>query len=76
MKWQPRRWRARSPKPFENTRESGKCVEFLIRGQEGKQFFHAPIYRPEHGDVALPDLPGLGLVLDESKIERRDSVEF
>lgn len=47
-------------------------VEYLIRAQEGKQFFHKPIYRPENGALALPTLPGLGLILDESKIEGRD----
>ena len=51
-------------------------VEFLIRGQEGKQYFHTPIYRPENGSVGLPDLPGLGLVLDEAKIESREPVAF
>jgi L-alanine-DL-glutamate epimerase-like enolase superfamily enzyme len=39
-----------------------------------KQFFQHTIYRPENGSVALPDLPGLGLALDESKIERREMV--
>ena len=51
-------------------------VEFLIQGQEGKQFFHKPIYRPENGEVKLPDLPGLGLVLDEEKIEAREEIRF
>ena len=51
-------------------------VEFLIRGQETKQFFHDPIYRPKDGDVRVPDLPGLGLILDESKIESRESLTF
>lgn len=51
-------------------------VEFLIRAQENKQFFHKPIYRPENGAITLPDLPGLGLVLDESKITRHEQVSF
>lgn len=51
-------------------------VEFLIREQETKQFFHDPIYRPEGGDVSVPDLPGLGIVLDETKIEGREEVTF
>jgi L-alanine-DL-glutamate epimerase-like enolase superfamily enzyme len=46
-------------------------VEYLIRHQENKQFFHKPIYRPENGMISLPELPGLGIVLDESKIEER-----
>ncbi len=51
-------------------------VEFLIQSQETKQFFHKPIYRPEGGDIRLPDLPGLGLVIDEGKVETRTNVEF
>jgi L-rhamnonate dehydratase len=51
-------------------------VEFLIRGQESKQFFHSPIYRPENGDVKVPDIPGLGLLLDEEKIESREEVTY
>ncbi len=47
-------------------------VEFLLRYQEVKQFFQTTVYRPENGVVALPELPGLGLVLDEAKIERRE----
>jgi len=49
-------------------------VEFLLRYQEAKQFFHAPIYRPENGVVTLPTLPGLGLVLDDAKIEKREVI--
>lgn len=49
-------------------------VEFLLRYQESKQFFHSQIYRPENGSVVLPTLPGLGLVLDEAKIEQRESI--
>jgi L-alanine-DL-glutamate epimerase-like enolase superfamily enzyme len=47
-------------------------VEYLLRYQEHKQFFHTPIYRPANGAVALPDLPGLGIVLDEAKIDGRE----
>jgi L-alanine-DL-glutamate epimerase-like enolase superfamily enzyme len=49
-------------------------VEYLLRYQEHKQFFHAPIYRPSSGALALPDLPGLGIVLDETKIEGREEL--
>jgi L-rhamnonate dehydratase len=51
-------------------------VEFLIQYQETKQFFHKPIYRPEEGVVALPELPGLGLVLDEEKVESRQLLGY
>jgi len=47
-------------------------VEFLVRYQEVKQFFQTIIYRPVEGAVTLPTLPGLGMVLDESKIEKRE----
>ena len=46
-------------------------VEYLIRNQPGKQNFHRTIYEPQNGQVMLPSDPGLGLELDESKIERR-----
>ena len=49
-------------------------VEYLVRYQEHKQFFHAPIYRPAGGAVSLPELPGLGLVLDEAKIDGREEL--
>lgn len=47
-------------------------VEYLIRYQEHKQFFHAPVLRPAHGMVPLPEAPGLGIVLDERAIEQRE----
>lgn len=46
-------------------------VEYLIRYQETKQFFHTPIVRPQAGLVRPPELPGLGIVLDEAKIDER-----
>lgn len=49
-------------------------VEYLIRHQESKQFFHKPIYQPEAGSMKLPELPGLGLVLDESRIDQREAL--
>ncbi len=51
-------------------------VEFLVYHQPGKQYFHSPIYEPHNGQVTLPDLPGLGLVLDESKIETRRDLHY
>jgi L-alanine-DL-glutamate epimerase-like enolase superfamily enzyme len=47
-------------------------VEYLFDHLENMQFFHEQVYRPVNGKLALPDLPGLGLVLDESKIESRE----
>jgi L-rhamnonate dehydratase len=51
-------------------------VEYLVRYQESKQFFHAPIYRPSDGAVSLPELAGLGVVLDEAKITAREAITF
>jgi L-alanine-DL-glutamate epimerase-like enolase superfamily enzyme len=46
-------------------------VEYLVRNQPGKQNFHRTLYEPENGQVALPSAVGLGLELDDDKIERR-----
>jgi L-rhamnonate dehydratase len=51
-------------------------VEYLVQHQPQKQFFHRPAYEPENGEIKLPELPGLGLVLDEEKIEERKEVRF
>jgi len=51
-------------------------VEYLIRHQAEKQYFHKPIYVPENGAVKLPELPGLGIVLEREKIETREIVSF
>lgn len=51
-------------------------VEFLVYHQPTKQHFHSPRYGPENGEIRLPDLPGLGLVLDESKIEQRTTLQY
>ena len=51
-------------------------VEYLITKQPIKQFFHGPVYAPDNGRVALPEMPGLGLALDEEKIERREIIQF
>jgi L-rhamnonate dehydratase len=51
-------------------------VEYLVRYQEAKQFFHAPIYRPVNGVVELPELPGLGMVFDQAKFEAQEMLDF
>ncbi|MCB0141861.1 MAG: hypothetical protein KDE50_18300 [Caldilineaceae bacterium] len=51
-------------------------VEYLLRHQPAKQYFHTYIYEPKHGNVKLPDLPGLGIVLDEDKITARDVLQY
>ena len=50
-------------------------VEYLIRHQVRKQYFHDPIYRPEDGEIALPTLPGLGIVLDDRRIDSRRDIQ-
>ncbi|NJN82259.1 MAG: hypothetical protein HC802_08260 [Caldilineaceae bacterium] len=49
-------------------------VEYLLRYQPVKQFFHTPAYAPVQGEVAMPELPGLGFALDEAKIEKREEL--
>ena len=51
-------------------------VEYLYATQPLKQYFHKPAYVPEDGVVQLPELPGLGLVLDEAKIEERRQIRL
>lgn len=46
-------------------------AEFLVRNQPGAQHFHTRFMRPEGGSIALPDVPGLGLEIDDSKLESR-----
>ncbi|MGN6696839.1 MAG: enolase C-terminal domain-like protein [Thermomicrobiales bacterium] len=45
-------------------------AEYLVRSQPSAQRFHTRQLRPEHGSFALPDAPGLGIEIDESKVER------
>jgi L-alanine-DL-glutamate epimerase-like enolase superfamily enzyme len=51
-------------------------VEYLIQHQAGKQYFHTPFYQPEQGAIKLPELPGLGYTLDESRIEAKNALTF
>ena len=50
-------------------------VEYLVRHQEHKQFFHTPFFAPRNGQIEVPSLPGLGMVFDEHKIEARTRVQ-
>ncbi|MCE2489585.1 MAG: mandelate racemase/muconate lactonizing protein [Anaerolineae bacterium] len=51
-------------------------VEYLVYHQPPKQHFQTTQYEPQEGHLALPESPGLGLVLDESKIESREELTF
>ena len=46
-------------------------AEFLLRANVSKQHFRKHRIWPERGSVALPQEPGLGLAIDESKVEKR-----
>jgi L-alanine-DL-glutamate epimerase-like enolase superfamily enzyme len=46
-------------------------AEYLIVYQPTKQHFHTTMMQPAGGVIALPTAPGLGLDLDEGKIDRR-----
>jgi len=46
-------------------------AEFLLRPQVGKQALHANQAWPEGGSIPLPAAPGLGVVLDEARIDTR-----
>lgn len=51
-------------------------VEFLLVYLEQKQWFHQERITPVHGQVALPQRPGVGIALDESRILRRREVSW
>ena len=51
-------------------------VEYLVRIQERNQFFHRTIHRPVDGMLELPAEPGLGLDLDDSKVDDRRELSF
>jgi L-rhamnonate dehydratase len=44
-------------------------LEYLIKWNEIHQFFLATPLKPEHGVVRVPETPGLGMQLDNAKIE-------
>jgi L-alanine-DL-glutamate epimerase-like enolase superfamily enzyme len=46
-------------------------LEYLVKWNEIHQFFLAAPLKPKNGVVALPDSPGMGMELDEAKIEQR-----
>ena len=46
-------------------------AEFLLRSQPAAQHFHRRPVRPEGGSIALPQAPGLGLEIDDAKVEAR-----
>ena len=51
-------------------------LEFLIVHNPSKQWFHRDQYFPERGMMRLPDAPGLGIILDEGRIESRTPLSW
>jgi L-alanine-DL-glutamate epimerase-like enolase superfamily enzyme len=49
-------------------------AEFLLRAQVGKQHFLREYMQPEGGSIALPSAPGLGLAIDDAKVDRRETI--
>ena len=47
-----------------------------MKWNEVHQFFLRSQIRPVNGMVAVPDEPGLGMTLDESKIETRRELHW
>jgi L-alanine-DL-glutamate epimerase-like enolase superfamily enzyme len=51
-------------------------VEYLVQHLEHQQFFYRWPLVPREGQIALPTAPGLGVDLDEAKIEWRRALEW
>lgn len=51
-------------------------LEYLIKWNEIHQFFLKEPLKPVNGQVTLPTQPGIGMALDETKIEQRRELSF
>ncbi|MGI6368688.1 MAG: enolase C-terminal domain-like protein [Anaerolineae bacterium] len=51
-------------------------LEFLIVHNPSKQWFHTEQFFPEGGMMRLPQTPGLGITLDEDRIESRTPLSW
>jgi L-alanine-DL-glutamate epimerase-like enolase superfamily enzyme len=51
-------------------------LEYLYLANPSKQWFHSTKYEPRNGLMALPTEPGLGIVLDEARIDRRTPLSW
>jgi L-alanine-DL-glutamate epimerase-like enolase superfamily enzyme len=51
-------------------------LEYLIKWNEIHQFFLKHPIKPQDGQVSLPTVPGIGMELDEEKIQDRRDVSF
>jgi L-rhamnonate dehydratase len=51
-------------------------VEYLVKWNEIHQFFLKTPVKPVNGLVHVPETPGIGMDLDEAKIERREELRW
>ena len=51
-------------------------LEYLIRHNPSKQWFHKAKFMPEGGFVRLPDKPGLGIEIDAERVESSRVLEW
>jgi L-alanine-DL-glutamate epimerase-like enolase superfamily enzyme len=51
-------------------------VEYLVQFQETKQAMLETFYRPVNGVVRVPEAPGLGMVLDEARLESKRPISI
>jgi len=51
-------------------------VEYLVNNNRQFQFFYADRFEPSDGDLTVPDRPGLGVSIDDSKVESRATLSF
>ncbi|HEX2038032.1 MAG TPA: enolase C-terminal domain-like protein [Chloroflexota bacterium] len=54
----------------------GTCpmAEFLVRSQPAAQHFHTQPMQPVGGAIPLPEAPGLGLEIDQARVEEREDL--
>jgi L-alanine-DL-glutamate epimerase-like enolase superfamily enzyme len=50
--------------------------EYLLKWNEVHQFFLKHPVKPVHGSITIPQLPGIGMELDESKIEKSREMQW
>ena len=46
-------------------------AEYLLLAQPSKQHFQTRVMQPEGGSIALPAAPGLGIEIDDAKVDER-----
>lgn len=46
-------------------------AEYLLLAQKSKQHFQTKAMEPEGGSIALPTVPGLGIEIDDAKVDER-----